>query len=278
MSQISIEGKVTIVFGGTNGIGADICRYFGREGATVVVTGRNVERGEQVTKDITAAGGTGIFIRTDIGVEVQVQSAVEETVSRFGRLDAIVNNAAPTDVAAAGGDVPIAYQTAENFESMIRVGIWGLFHCCKHAINAMVKTGGGSIVNISSAAGVTGVAGLATYAMTKGAMNALTRSVAVDFGSQSVRSNAIIVGNVPVSDIVQFLANHPVAGPELLGVNSIPRLGVGDDIAAAAAFLVSDASAWITGSLMAVDGGYTARAPISDLSAALADYQAAQGA
>lgn len=96
---------------------------------------------------------------------------------------------------------------------------------------------------------MTGVAGLATYAMTKGAMNALTRSVAVDFGSQLIRSNAIIVGNVPVSEIVQFLANHPVAGPELLGVNSIPRLGVGDDIAAAAAFLVSDASAWITGSL-----------------------------
>ena len=167
MSQISIDGKVSIVFGGTNGIGADICRYFGREGATVVVTGRNEERGEQVAKDIASAGGTGIFVRTDIGVEAQVQSAVEETVSRFGCLDAIVNSAAPTDVVASGGDVPTAYETAEGFESMIRVGIWGLFHCCKNAINARVKTGGGSIVNISSAAGVTGVAGLATYAMTR---------------------------------------------------------------------------------------------------------------
>jgi hypothetical protein len=125
---------------------------------------------------------------------------------------------------------------------------------------------------------VTGVAGLATYAVTTGAMNALTRSVAVDFGSQLIRSNAIIVGNVPVSGIVQFLANHPVAGPELLGANSIPRLGVGDDITAAAAFLVSDASAWITGSLMAADGGYNSRAPISDLSATLADYSGSRTA
>jgi NAD(P)-dependent dehydrogenase (short-subunit alcohol dehydrogenase family) len=267
-----LDGKVAVVTGATKGIGAGLARHFAQEGARVVGAGRDEERGARLVDDVTSAGGEASFIRTDIGVESDVEAMITHALGTFGGLDILVNNAAPTDISATGADGPVAERTNDGFEAMLKVGVWGLFWCCKYAVQAMVQDGGGSIVNISSVASTVGVPGTTIYATCKGAMNALTRSIAVDYGPAQVRANALVVGTVPANDLVRFLHDHPVAGPALIGLNALPRAGRPDDVAKAAAFLASDAGDWITGALIPVDGGFTAKAPVPDLSEVLKEF------
>jgi meso-butanediol dehydrogenase / (S,S)-butanediol dehydrogenase / diacetyl reductase len=269
-----LADKVVIVFGSTYGIGAETAKYLASLGASVVVTGRSVDKGEQVVADIHSARGQALFERTDIAVEADVQAAVAATVARYGGLDAIVNCAAPIDVLAAGGDAPITQLSNEGFGTMLQVAVWGLFWCCKHSLPAIIARSGGSVVNISSVAGVSGVPGSPTYAMTKGAMQSLTRSLAVDYGSDNVRANCLVLGTVPSSELVQYFAAHPLSGPAMRAGNALPRLGEMTDVAKAVAFLVSDDSAWITGAQLPVDGGHMIKSVLPDFSPVIADYMA----
>jgi 3-oxoacyl-[acyl-carrier protein] reductase len=274
MTNQRLADKVVIVFGSTYGIGAETAGHLASQGASVVVTGRSLDKGSQVEADIRATGGDAMFVKTDIGVEEDVKAAVAATVERYGGLDSIVNCAAPLDVAAAGGDAPITALTNEGFGKMLQVAMWGLFWCCKHSLPAIIARGGGSIVNFSSVAGVSGVPGAPTYTMTKGAMQALTRSLAVDYGASNVRANCLVVGTVPSSELVCYFADHPKSGPAMRAANALPRLGSMSDVAAAVSFLVSDDSAWVTGALIPIDGGYTAKSVLPDMSEVMADYMA----
>src|ERR1700712_5358900 len=148
---MTLDGKVALITGATRGIGEDIARRYARVGARVALLGRNVERGEKVANDIASDGGAAIFISTDVGVEQDVKAAIDQTVDRFGGLNIIVNNAAPTDVMAANTKSLTEFHT-EEFEAILRVALYGSVWTCMHGIPHIERAGGGSVVNISSMA------------------------------------------------------------------------------------------------------------------------------
>ena len=263
-----LAGQVALITGSTRGIGEAIARRFAAEGAAVVVTGRT-EDYNGVASSVVDSGGQAIFVRTDVSVEADVEQAVGEAERTFGRLTTLVNNAAPTELLGPVGiDGGIASLDPERYDRIASVALGGTLHCCRHAIPAMIRAGGGSIVNISSAASVLGVAGAAAYSAAKGAINALTRQMAVEYAPQGIRSNALLVGFVLSNELARLMSEDPILGPPMKAVQ-LTRLGVPEDIAYAATFLASDEAAFITGALLAVDGGMTARMNVPDVSAAL---------
>ena len=239
-----LQNKVALITGSTRGIGRTIAEKFAAEGAKVVVTGRTIERGEKNVKIIREAGGEAIFVPLDTADESSAQNAVNETVKAFGKLNILVNNSAPT-AAVARNFKPLIELPTSEWEEILHGVITSVFYMSKYAIPHMLKAGGGSIINISSGASITGIPGLAPYAAGKGGMNALTRVIAVEYGDKAVRCNTIIVGRV-----VSYASDEgPKTSKELL------RVGKPSDIAHAATWLASDEAEWVTGSEITADGG-----------------------
>src|ERR1700682_3872900 len=175
-----LQDKVALVSGSTRGIGRTIAEMFAREGAKVAVTGRTVDRGQKVVAGVREAGGEADFFRLDINEEASVQGVVEATVERFGKLDTLINNAAPTDVVSTTVK-PLQEYTTEEWERILRGTLTGnVFWSCKYVIPHLAAAGGGSIVNISSAQSVVGFSGFSAYGAAKGAINALTPILAVE--------------------------------------------------------------------------------------------------
>jgi 3-oxoacyl-[acyl-carrier protein] reductase len=266
-----LDGKVAIVTGSTRGIGRACAVRFAEEGAKVVVTGRTVDDGLEVEREIRAAGGDATFVRTDLADEDDVVAMVRTAADTYGKVTTLVNNAAPTELMGPGRlDARVTELTNEGWESILRVGLTAVFWCCKHVIPEIVAAGGGSIVNISSAASMLGTPGLDTYTVTKGALNTLTRSIAVEYAPDGVRSNCIVSGMVLTSPGAFALMDDPVIGAATRAMH-LTRLGVPDDIAFAALWLASDEAAFVTGAIVPVDGGVTCRMPVPDISAADVD-------
>lgn len=266
-----LAGKVAIVTGSTRGIGRACALRFAEHGAKVVVTGRSEVEGAAVEREIRAFGGDARYVRTDLGDEEQVRAMVAAAVDTYGALTTLVNNAAPTDLMGPGRlDRRITEITDEGWDQILRVGLTAVMWCCRHAIPRMVESGGGSIVNISSAASILGTPGLTAYTAMKGAVNTLTRSVAVEYAGEGIRSNCIVSGMVLTSDGAWKMMEDPVVGGATRAMH-LTRLGVPDDIAYAALYLASDESAFVTGALIPVDGGVTCRMPVPDISAAAID-------
>lgn len=254
-----LEGKVALVTGSTAGCGEASARRFAAEGARVIVTGRNAERGDRIAEEIRNAGGEARFIRADIGVETDVEALVAGTVAAYGTLDILVNNASPTELQRGADriDGPVTKLSTQNMESLWRGALYGYFFACRFGIAAMIEGGrGGSVVNISSTVAVSGVEGADAYTAAKGAINATTRSMAVEYAPHGIRVNAILLGLILTSDAARDLVAHPQAG-EMLRVRHLTRFGQPEDIANAALFLASDEAAFITGSELRADGGVT---------------------
>jgi 3-oxoacyl-[acyl-carrier protein] reductase len=263
-----MDGKVALVTGSTRGIGRAIAVMYAREGAQVVVTGRTEEAGREVEQEIRDAGGDATFVRTDLAVEDDVVRAVRAAVDRYGRLTTLVNNAAPTELMGPGKlDRRVTELTNEGWDSIMLVALKAVVWACKYAIPEMVTAGGGAIVNISSAASLLGTPGLDTYTAAKGALNTLTRSMAVEYAPDNVRSNCIVSGMVLTSEGAFELMEDPAIGGATRAMH-LTRLGVPDDIAYAAVYLASDESAFVTGAVIPVDGGVSARMPVPDISGA----------
>ncbi len=263
-----LEGKVALVTGSTRGIGRATAARFAAEGASVIVTGRTEEAGCLVEKEIREAGGEATFVRTDLAQEEQVRAAVEAAVERYGKLHVLVNNAAPTDLMGPGRlDRSVVEITDDAWDAILRVALKAVVWACRHAIPRIAEAGGGAVVNISSAASVLGVAGLDAYTAAKGAMNALTRSMAVEFAPQNIRVNGIVSGMVLTSEGAHKMMADPVLGPATRAIH-LTRLGLPEDLAAAALFLASDEAAFITGANIPVDGGVTAKMNVPNISAA----------
>jgi NAD(P)-dependent dehydrogenase (short-subunit alcohol dehydrogenase family) len=263
-----LSGAVAIVTGSTKGIGKTIAMRFAAEGAKVVVSGRNSEAGCQVVEEIAAAKAESVFQQFDVGIEQDVRALVARAADKWGRLDILVNNAAPADFIGAGGDMPVTELPLTNWEYLMRTCATGPFLTCKYAIPLMQKGGGGSIVNISSMASKLGVPRMPAYSAAKAALNSLTRQVAVEYGATGIRSNVVVLGFVLSSEVTQRVYDDPVTGP---GVRAMSLVGLGtpEDVANAALFLSSAEGKFITGIEMIVDGGVLIRPYAPDFRAAL---------
>lgn len=248
MTEGRLVGKVAIISGSTRGIGRSTAEMFAREGARVAVTGRTVDRGEKVVAGITDAGGEAAFFPLDITEESSVHAVMEDVASHFGRLDVLVNNAAPTEAVASQMKPLVDYTTDEWNRILLGTLTGNVFWACKYGIPHLVAAGGGSIVNISSAQSEVGITGFAAYGAAKGAINSITRTLAVETAPAGIRVNTIVVGRV----IAHSKDSGVAAGP-----GHLTRLGVPDDIAYCATWLASDESSFVTGSLVTADGGFT---------------------
>lgn len=243
-----LEGKVALISGSTRGIGRSIAEMFAREGARVVVTGRTVDRGHKVVAGIREAGGTAEFVELDVTNEDSVRGAVDATLTHFGRLDTLVNNAAPTDAVSTSVKPLVDYTTAEWDRIILGTLTGNVFWACKYGIPQIAAAGGGSIINISSGQSVVGMTGFSAYAAAKGGINSLTRSLAVETAPHNITVNTIIVGRV---------ISHARDTGVGVGPGHLTRLGNPNDIAYAATWLASEESRFVTGSLVTADGGFT---------------------
>jgi A-factor type gamma-butyrolactone 1'-reductase (1S-forming) len=251
------EGKVAVVTGGVSGLGAETARLIAREGGKVVVAGRRAEQGQAVAAGIVAAGGEAIFVRTDVTRPADVEAMVDAAVSRWGRLDIGVNSA------GIGGPTQtlIADITEEGWDELIQTNLTAVWRCMKHELRAMAAHGSGAIVNVSSIYGVKASdVSHAPYAAAKHAVIGLTRTAAIDYGDKGIRVNAVCPGLFHSEMSTPYLEIAPKFIADLVARHSaMGRMGETHEIAEAVAWLCSDASSYVNGAALVVDGGETSR-------------------
>jgi NAD(P)-dependent dehydrogenase (short-subunit alcohol dehydrogenase family) len=259
VTTANLEGKVVLVTGAAVGIGAACAKVIAHEGAHVILTDVDETRGEETVAAIRAEGGKAEFHRHDVTDEARWIEIVTRTEQQFGRLDALVSNA------GIGLAVPVVDMTLADWRRQNAINLDGVFLSCKHCIPLMRRSGGGSIVLMSSVAGLRGALGMAGYSATKGAVRLFGKSLAMECGP-AVRVNTVhpgiidtaIWGKIPV-DAENSRAKGPM-DPHALARSLAPltRPGVPNDVAQAVLWLVSDASSYVSGAELAVDGGMTA--------------------
>lgn len=246
-----LDGKVAIVTGSGSGIGRAIAILFAREGAKVVVTCRTVKSGEETVKNIKEAGNQAIFIRADVSKAEDVKNLIKAATDHYGKLNVLCNNAGIDEK-----HTPLAKVTEESFDRIIATNLRGVFLGMKYAIPEMIKTGGGSIVNISSMAADVGVRGHAPYCASKAGIVSLSRVVALEYASQNIRVNSLNPG--PVVTPLQRAALDAEYLKAYLAAIPQGRLGEPEEVAYIALFLASDESSLITGHALVADGGIEA--------------------
>ena len=246
-----LDGKVAIITGGTSGIGRDTALLFARHGARVVVAGRRETEGEETIKQVRAAGGEGLFVKTDVAKSGDVEALVKKTVEKFGRVDTAFNNAG-----IEGTWVPIVDQTEKDWDQLIDINLKGVWLCLKYEIQQMLKQGkGGTIVNMSSVAGLMGAAGAATYCASKHGVIGLTRTAALECAPQKIRVNAVCPAVIE-TPMGERLFGAPEARQWALSKHPIGRFGKPMEIAEAVLWLCSDKSSFMTGHYIVLDGGF----------------------
>jgi NAD(P)-dependent dehydrogenase (short-subunit alcohol dehydrogenase family) len=245
--------KVVLVTGGTSGIGKATAIAFAKAGAKVVLSGRREAEGQAVVKEITAAGGTAKFVRADIALEADVKNLVEQTVATYGRLDAAFNNAGVESMK------PLLEVTEADYRRTFDTNVWGVLTSMKYEIPAMLKNGGGAIVNTSSVAGHIGLAGASVYIGTKHAVEGLTKAAALEFGKQGIRINAVAPAVIETDMVDRFAGKEGPMREYLASLHPIGRTGQPREIADVVLFLCSDAASFMLGESVKVDGGLTAQ-------------------
>ena len=240
-----LNGKVAIITGASRGIGAASARIFAASGAKVVLAARDKNAIATVAKDILSAGGQAVAVPTDVGDPVSVERLVQQALDVYGRLDAAFNNAGDGHM-----PTPLADVKVEDFERAIRVNLTGVFLSMKYEIPAMLRNGGGAIVNMSSTAGLNGVRGMAGYVASKHGIIGLTKTAALDYAQLNIRVNAIAPGPILTDRLKQMKNREQVA----LAV-PIRRIGAPEEVAYTAAWLCSDQASFITGATIPIDGG-----------------------
>lgn len=250
------KGKVAVVTGAASGIGRATAVAFAKEGAAVVIVDKDQKQGQEVAEEIQEQGGEVLVVPTDIAQKTEVQAMVEDVTSHWGRLDILVNNAGiyyQADVVDTPSDV---------WDNVLAVNLSGAFLCTKYAVPAMVRGGGGVVINVASEAGLVGIKGQVAYNVSKGGMIALTRSCAVDLAERGIRVNCVCPGTTYtplVREAVNRAPDPAAARRALEEVRPLNRLGTPEEIASAILYLASSEVGYATGAILSVDGGYTAQ-------------------
>jgi len=247
----TFQDKVVLITGGTSGIGRATALAFAAEGAKVVVAGRRENEGAESVALVEQAGGQGLFVRADVSVEEDVASMVAQTIEASGRLDFAFNNAG---VFPEPG--PLTEVTTETIDRILAVNVRGVALCMKHEIPAILRSGGGGIVNTASFLGIRPFPGTAIYNASKSAVIGLTRSAAVEFASQGVRVNVVCPG------VIETAMNEAIRAEEsgrdfLNGLQPMQRIGLPEEVAGAVLYLCTPSARFVTGTTLSVDGGIT---------------------
>src|SRR5215472_11528742 len=267
IAMLPLEGKVAVITGGTSGIGARTAEVFVANGAKVVIAGRRRDRGEKLAGEL---GDTASFIRTDVSIEADVKAMIDHAVDRFDRLDCLVNNAGRSSQYAAIADVDL-----EQFDAVIAVQLRAVLTGMKYAARVMAVQGTGSIINVASVNGFRAGLGGYYYSAAKAGSIHLTRCAAMELGEKGIRVNSLSPGMVATGAFGKYMGlqsdeadDHPEYAETAIR-SVVPRwqplqyVGRTDDIAQAALFLASDASRFVTGHNLVVDGGISAGWPIA---------------
>ncbi len=259
MGTHRLDGAVALVTGSTSGIGASAALDLARAGAKVIVTGRRPERGDAVVAGIRVEGLDATFVAADLTVESDVHALFDAAHAAYGDVTVLVNNAAPTDlVGPSNVDGRLTDVSTQNFEHILRTGLFSAYWCCAQAIPMMQRAGGGSIVNISSIGGVKATPRIFGYATAKGGLQALTRSVACDYAVDNIRAITVIVGFVMSNPLAEKWADDAAVSEALRGTQ-LTRFGVPQDIANVITFLASPAAEFLSGTDIYADGGGSVR-------------------
>ena len=256
----ALAGKVAIVTGGTSGIGEAVAIGFAKAGAKVAICGRRQKEGEAVVARIAEAGGEGLFLTCDVSEAASVEKFIGDTAAHFGRIDVAVNNAG-----IGCGDVKLADIPDEDFDNLLRINLRGVWLCMKHEIRQFLAQGrGGSIVNMGSILGHVAMGAAAHYSAghyiaAKHGIEGLTKAACADYGAAGIRVNTLAPGIVATAISDDLIAAEVPLITRYIANTALGRLAKTEDVVGAAVFLASDASAYVTGASLAVDGGYLAQ-------------------
>src|SRR5213595_4249633 len=251
MNNRTFSNKVALVTGGTSGIGKATAIEFARAGAKVVLSGRREKEGANVVAEIQQLGGAAAFIRADVAKDADVKAMVDFTVATYGRLDIAFNNAGVEWIG------PLDQATEAEYRRIFDINVWGVLNSMRHEIPAMLKNGGGAIVNTSSVAGHVGMGQVSIYTASKHAVEGLTKSVALEFARRNIRINSVAPG-VIATDMFDRFAGREL-GDQIASMIPVGRKGVTEEIAAAVLYLCSDDAKFTVGTSLVVDGGWVAQ-------------------
>lgn len=249
-----MHGKVALVTGAAAGIGRACAVALAGAGARVLVSDVDEAGGAQTVDTITDRGGSAAFCRADVSRSADVQALVAACVDRYGRLDCAVNNAG-----IEGLQAPTADCTEDNWDRVLAINLKGVWLCMRCEIPQMLAHGGGAIVNMASVAGLVGFRNIPAYCASKGGVIQLTKTAALEYATRGIRVNAICPGVIRTAMVERFLGGDPDKEQAFLGLEPAGRFGAPEEVAASALWLCSDASSFVTGHSLTVDGGLVAQ-------------------
>ena len=252
--RIMKQQKVAIITGGNSGIGRATAVALARQGVNITIASRRTKEGEETVKLVKDAGSEGIFVKTDVTKEDDIRSLVEKSTKKFGRLDYAFNNAGIEE-----SMTPLVDQRSDLFDRIINVNVKGVWLSMKYEIPEMIKSGGGSIVNMSSVAGVMGFPQMPIYIASKHAVLGLTKSAALEYARSGIRINAVAPGAVKTDMAKRVVEGNPQLDQTLTSMHPIGRTAEPDEVADVVAWLLSDKSTFVLGHTLLVDGGIVSR-------------------